>query len=41
MKQDASKRLRELEKENERLKKVVADKALDIQILKDVSRKNY
>ena len=33
--------MRELEKENERLKKVVADKALDIQILKEVSRKNY
>jgi hypothetical protein len=41
MKQDAIKRLRELEKENGRLKKVVADKALDIQVLKEVSRKNY
>jgi transposase len=41
MKQDAIKRLRELEKENERLKKVVGEQALDIQILKEVSRKNF
>jgi transposase-like protein len=33
MKQDAIKRLRELEKENECLKKMVAEQALDIQIL--------
>jgi len=31
-----AKRLRELDKENERLKKLVADQALDIQILKEV-----
>lgn len=41
MKTDAMKRLKELEKENDRLKKVVADQALDIQILKEVSRKNF
>ena len=36
-----TKRLKELEKENARLKKIVADQALDIQILKEVSRKNF
>jgi hypothetical protein len=36
-----SKRLKELEKENARLKKIVADQALDIQILKELSRKNF
>jgi putative transposase len=36
-----TKRLKELEKENTRLKKIVADQALDIQILKEVSRKNF
>ena len=35
------KRLRELEKENARLKKIVADQAVDISILKEVSRKNF
>ena len=40
-KTDAAKRLRELEKENARLKKIVAEQALDIQILKEVSRKNF
>jgi putative transposase len=33
-------RLKELEKENARLKKIGADKAVDIDILKDVSRGN-
>ena len=41
MKADAMKRLKELEKENARLKKLVADQALDIQILKEASRKNF
>jgi len=41
MKADAMKRLKELEKENARLKKLVADQALDIDILKEVSRKNF
>ena len=31
-----AKRLRELDKENQRLRKLVADQALDIQILKEV-----
>ena len=38
---DFMKRLRELEKENARLKKIVADQAVDISILKEVSRKNF
>jgi putative transposase len=41
MKADAMKRLKELEKENFRLKKIVADQAVDISILKEVSRKNF
>ena len=35
-----AKRLKELEKENERLKKLVADLSLDNAILRDVSSKN-
>ena len=35
-----AKQLREIEKENGRLKKVVADQALDIQILKEAARPN-
>lgn len=34
-------RLRELEQENSRLKRVVADQALDIQILKDINSKKW
>ena len=34
-------RLKELEQENARLKKLVADQALDIQILKEVNRGNF
>lgn len=41
MKADAMKRLKELESENARLKKIVADQAVDIQILKEVSRGNF
>ena len=37
MKLDQAKRLRELEKENGRLKRLVADMALDNAILKDIS----
>ena len=33
--------LKELEKESQRLKKLVADQALDIQILKEVNRGNF
>ena len=36
-----AKRLRELERENARLKKLLAEQALDIDILKEVSRKNF
>ena len=38
MKADDVKRLRELEKENARLKRIVADQALDIDMLGDLSR---
>jgi transposase-like protein len=41
MNPNETKRLKELEKENLRLKKLVADQALDIQILKEASRKNF
>lgn len=36
-----ARRLKELEQENTRLKKLVADQALDIQILKEVNRGNF
>ncbi len=36
-----AKKLRQLEDENRRLKRLVADQALDIQILKDVSSKKW
>jgi transposase-like protein len=36
-----AKRLKELEKENARLKKLVADLSLDISILKEVNRGNF
>ncbi len=38
---DEARRLQMLEKENVRLKKIVADQALDIAILKDVNSKNF
>jgi len=38
---DQLKRLKELEKENARLKRVVADQAIDISILKEVSKGNF
>lgn len=34
-------RMKELERENQRLKKIVAPQALDIDALKDVNRKNW
>ena len=34
-------RLRELERENSELKKIVAEQALDIRVLKDVNSKNW
>ena len=36
-----TKRLKELEKENARLKKLLAEKELDIDILKEVNRGNF
>jgi putative transposase len=36
-----AKKLRNLEDENRRLKKLVAEQALDIQILKEVNSKNW
>ena len=36
-----AKRLKDLEKENARLKKLVAEQALDIDMLKEVSRGNF
>jgi putative transposase len=36
-----AKRLKALEEENRRLKRLVADQALDIQILKDVTSKKW
>ena len=41
MQVDQAKRFKELEKENTRLKKLVADLSLDNAILKEVSRGNY
>lgn len=41
MKADDAKRLRELEKENARLKKIVGDQALDIDMLKEISSGNF
>jgi len=38
---DELRRLRVLEQENSRLKRIVADQALDIQILKDVNSKKW
>jgi hypothetical protein len=38
MKADDAKRLKELERENARLKKIVADQALDIDMLKELNR---
>jgi len=38
---DAVKRLKELEKENSRLKRLVADQQLDIQILKEIAKGEF
>jgi putative transposase len=38
---DEAKRLKELEDENRRLKKIVADQVLDVQMLKDVLSKKW
>jgi len=36
-----ARRLKELERENQQLKKLVADQALDISLLKDVNSKKW
>jgi putative transposase len=41
MSSQEAKRLKELEKENAPLKKLLAEKELDIDILKEVSRGNF
>lgn len=41
MSSSEAKHLKELEKENARLKKLVAEQALDIDILKEVNRGNF
>lgn len=41
MQPDQLKRLRELEKENARLKRIVAEQALDVQMLKELARGNF
>ena len=41
LKLDQAKRLKELEKENVRLKKVVANQALDMEILKEAASGNF
>jgi transposase-like protein len=38
---DQAKRLKQLEQENSRLKRLVADQAVDISILKEVSKGNF
>lgn len=41
MKAEEAKRLRELERENARLKKLVANQALDIDMLKELAEGNF
>lgn len=41
MKADDAKELHKLRKENTRLKKIVADQALDIDMLKEIARGNF
>lgn len=41
MKVEQAKRLKELESENSRLKKLVADLSLDKEILKEINSKNF
>jgi len=41
IKADEMKRLKELERENARLKKIVADQAVDISILREVAKGNF
>ena len=41
MKADDARRLKDLERENARLKRIVADQALDIDALREISRGNW
>ena len=41
LKVDQAKKLKDLEKENARLKRLVADQSLDLQILKEVAEGNF
>ena len=41
MKSEEAKRLKHLEEENKRLKQIVADQALDIQMLKHINEGNW
>jgi putative transposase len=41
MKADDAKRLRDLERENSRLKRIVADKELEIDALREIARGNF
>ena len=41
LKEDEAQRLKALEQENSRLKRIVADQALDISMLKEVARGNF
>ena len=41
MKADDAKRLKDLDRENARLKKIVAEQALDIDMLREVNRGNF
>jgi len=41
MKADDAKRLKELERENQRLKRIVADQALNIDALEEVAKGNW
>ena len=41
MKADDAKRLKELERENGRLKRIVADRALEVRALKEIAKGNW
>jgi len=41
MKADDAKRLRELERENAHLKRIVAGQALDLDAMRDIARRNF
>jgi putative transposase len=41
MKEDEAIRLKQLEQENARLKRIIAEQALDISMLKDLTRPNF